>query len=80
MTPKQKAKELIKKHTLYQGDNGALREYYTDKLEAKRHCIKTIDEIYNLSCLKIGQYLKSYYDKENYYSFWEEVKSEIENL
>jgi hypothetical protein len=42
MTPKEKAKDIIKKHTLFLGDNGALKEYWTDDLEARRHAIETV--------------------------------------
>jgi hypothetical protein len=44
MNPKEEAIELIESHTLYEGDNGALKEYYTDNLEAKRHALISINE------------------------------------
>jgi hypothetical protein len=44
MNPKEEAIELIELHTLYEGDNVALKEYYTDNLEAKRHALISINE------------------------------------
>jgi hypothetical protein len=79
MTSKEKAKELLKTFTLFLGDDGALKEYWTDKLEAKRNASLAIAEIYKLP-LKVGQYFDSEKNIEMYYSYWEEVKQEIEKL
>ena len=76
---KNKAKELLKNFTLFLGDNGALKEYWTDKLEAKRNASLAIAEIYKLP-LKVGQYLDNEKCIEMYFSFWEDVKEELEKL
>ena len=67
MTEKQKAKQLLKAHTLYEGDNGALKEYWTDKLEAKRHVLITIKEIQKYALTPTCDFL-------------EKVKKELEKL
>ena len=51
LTPKQYAKFLVELHTLYQGDNGALKEFYTDKLEALRHARNTLKQMYEFGRL-----------------------------
>jgi predicted PolB exonuclease-like 3'-5' exonuclease len=43
----------------------------------KPYALIAVDEIYKLN-LKTGAYLDSDSDKINYYSYWEEVKKEIE--
>jgi uncharacterized protein YoaH (UPF0181 family) len=48
-----------------------------DKM-TKPYALIAVDEIYKLN-LKTGAYLDSDSDKINYYSYWEEVKNEIEN-
>jgi hypothetical protein len=48
-----------------------------DKM-TKPYALIAVDEIYKLN-LKTGAYLDSDSDKINYYSYWEEVKQEIEN-
>lgn len=47
-SPKEFAEELIEMHTLYLGDDGALNEFWTDKLDAIRHASITLREIYQL--------------------------------
>jgi predicted PolB exonuclease-like 3'-5' exonuclease len=47
-----------------------------DKM-TKPYALIAVDEIYKLN-LKTGAYLDSDSDKINYYSYWEEVKKEIE--
>ena len=47
-----------------------------DKM-TKQYALIAVDEIYKLN-LKTGAYLDSDSDKINYYSYWEEVKQEIE--
>lgn len=43
-----------------------------------KHCVFiAIKEICKLN-LKLGAYLETDVDKENYYSFWEDVKKEVE--
>jgi hypothetical protein len=69
MTPKEKAIELIGRHTLFLGDDGALNEYWTNELEAKRHSIKTVNEILNLP-----------FEFQSERKYWQEVKQEIEKL
>jgi hypothetical protein len=48
-----------------------------DKM-TKQYALIAVDEIYKLN-LKTGAYLDSDSDKINYYSYWENVKKEIEN-
>lgn len=45
-SPKEFAEELIEMHTLYLGDDGALNEFWTDKLDAIRHASITVREMY----------------------------------
>ena len=69
MTPKQKAKEIYDKFygiPLY-------------VLTIKQSCNIVVDEICKLR-LNIGQHLNTDEDKENYYSYWEQVKEEIQKL
>ena len=73
MTPKEKALELVKKHTIFLGDNGALEEYWTDELDAKRHAIISVNEIIkslrkDLPEIGLGK------------GYWYSVKQEIEKL
>ena len=75
MTPKEKAKDIIKKHTIFLGDNGALKEYWTDDLDARRHAIKTVDEI-----IKALDPRKSDYMYKQQIEFYKEVKQEIQKL
>lgn len=43
-----------------------------------KHCVWiVIQEIYKLN-LKKGAYLETDFNKENYFSFWEDVKKEVE--
>ena len=78
MTPKEKAKELVKKHTIFLGDDGALKEYWTDELDAKRHSLKTINEIleelFEMAIVTGSSYVRKNID------YYQEVKQEIENL
>lgn len=46
---------------------------------AKQCALVAANEIYNLD-LKVGAYLDTDPDKENYYSYWEDVKTEIEKM
>jgi len=80
MTPKEKAEELISKYLSNQN------EWYLENLvdglrisHAKKCALIAVDEIYKLT-LNIGQHLEEFEDKANYYSYWEEVKQELEQL
>jgi hypothetical protein len=64
-TAKEKAEELVDK--------------MFDKHTAKECALIAVGEIYKLD-LKVGQYLDEEDDKDNYYSYWEDVKREIERL
>ena len=46
---------------------------------AKQSALIAVDEIYKLKLI-IGQHLEDIENKENYYSYWEEVKQEIQLL
>ena len=80
MNPKEKAKELFNKMV---SKNPNIQDGVSliDKIQAKQCSLVAIDLIYegNLK-LHFGAYLDEFEDKENYYSYWEEVKKEIENL
>lgn len=69
MTPKEKAKELVDKFIQINGN----------AFFAKECALVAVDEIYKLR-MNHGQYLDYDLDKVNYYSYWEEVKQEIEKL
>ena len=45
LTPKNYAEYLIEMHTLYLGDDGALNEFWTDKLDAICHAGKTLKQM-----------------------------------
>lgn len=74
MTPKEKAEELVTKMYVNQWRNNTM-EYKT----AKQCALIAVDEIYKTN-LKYGVYLENDWDKTYYYSYWEEVKEEIEKL
>ena len=44
-SPKEFAEYLIEMHTLYLGDDGALNEFWTDKLDAICHAGKTLKQM-----------------------------------
>jgi predicted PolB exonuclease-like 3'-5' exonuclease len=71
-TAVDKAKELVSK---MEKDF----QYFASRQIAIQHALIAVDEIYKLN-LKTGAYLDSDSDKINYYSYWEEVKQEIEKL
>ena len=75
MTPKEKAHELVLKYLRI--DNNT-KEWFNIHI-AKQCALIAVDEIYKLN-LKIGQHLEDFSDKENYYSYWEEVKQELESI
>ena len=76
MIPKEKAKELYCKYT----DALNIRDLQTTANPFAKNCsLIAVDEIYKLR-LTHGQYLDYDVDKINYYSYWEEVKQEIEKL
>jgi hypothetical protein len=69
MTAKEKAKELVDNMLYcYQGN--------IDEYTAKQCALVSVDEIYKLN-LKVGAYVDTDSDKENYYSYWEDVKKEV---
>jgi len=74
MTPKEKAKELVEKYD-------TTLTYLESKSKAKECALIAVDEIYNGGLnLRYGAYLDEFEDKQNYYSYWEDVKQEINNL
>lgn len=79
MTPKEKAFELLEKFSDYvQKDNCIGDE--EERLECKKQCaLIVVAEIYELK-LKIGAHLEEFEDKTNWYSYWEEVRTEIESV
>jgi len=82
MTPKEKAKYLVSKYSLfvYPFLGSAMLTNTEDRevilANSKKCAIIAVDEIYNLE-LKIGAHLEDFEDKQNWYSYWEEVKDEI---
>jgi hypothetical protein len=79
MTPKEKAKELMSK---FIGISLSQVNELVDGIRirlAKESTLLLVDEIYKLP-LKIGQYLDEEINVEMYFSFWEEVKQEIQLL
>ena len=87
MTPKEKAKELINKfkplcvnvkHTgIFDGLATVMNDDFINLIAAKQCALIIVDEIYKLR-MTHGQHLDYDLDKINYYSYWEEVKTEIE--
>lgn len=80
MTPREKAKELVKKHTIFLGDNGALEEYWTDELEAKKHALISVNE-----AIDQWEYIDIYISNlggelNTNLKYWYEVKEEIIKL
>jgi hypothetical protein len=71
---KEKLKELMEKDK-QQGAVDKAKELI-DKM-TKPYALIAVDEIYKLN-LKTGAYLDTDSDKINYYSYWENVKKEIE--
>ena len=76
MTPQEKAEELFKKAQDCQWVDA---EYGMDDTTAKQCALFVVDEIYDLR-LTYGQHLEYDEDKINYYSYWEQVKQEIDKL
>ena len=70
MTAKDKAKELV--HRFLQIYDGRVPQ-------AKQCALICVDEIYKLNNLDVGRY-EGEQNIEMYYSYWEEVKQEIEKL
>ena len=75
MKAKDKAKELVDKY------NDEELFYLLTFRQAKQCALIAVDEIYNGGLhLRYGAYLDEFEDKQNYYSYWEEVKQEINKL
>lgn len=74
MTPKEKAGELYRKF-----DEQLPCEGLTTGQTPVALSLILVEEILKLD-LKIGQHLEEFKDKTDYYSYWEEVKEEIEKL
>jgi hypothetical protein len=78
MTAKEKAIELVKKFRRY-ACMGRFECKYERHQNAKKIAIIAVDEILTLKLDK-DQYYEEFEDKINYYSYWNEVKQEIEKL
>jgi HD superfamily phosphohydrolase len=77
MNPKEKAENLVLKYLKIENNT---KEWFNKKI-AKQCALIAVDLIYEGNFkLPFGAYLDEFEDKENYYSYWEEVKKEIENL
>ena len=66
MTPKEKAKELVDKFTLYLGTDVNGEECYVDIIESKRCALICVDEINIVTNYEV--------------KYWKEVKQEINEL
>ena len=74
LTPKEKAVELVVSMSF------CLTEHPVPHINIAKQCaLIAVEEVYNLN-LKVGQHLDEDDDKDNYYSYWEEVRREIEKL
>ncbi|CAL67415.1 hypothetical protein [Christiangramia forsetii] len=76
--PKEKAKELIEKFIPDAKYWDCYNDVPLDEDHAKNCALIAVEEIYNLK-LEIGQHLEEMPDKQNYYSYWEEVKTHLQN-
>ena len=78
MTEKEKAEELVRSFMMMKPTK--LSDYSKIYLPTAKECaLRVVNEIYKLH-LTHGQHLDYDLDKINYYSYWEEVKQEIEKL
>ena len=76
MTPKEKATELTDRF------RDIIISFLSDNMKqenAKKCALIAVDEICKTN-LKYGAYLETDWDKTYYYSYWEDVKKEIENM
>ena len=78
MTSKEKAVELVKKFSRF-ACMGRFECKYERHENAKKIALISVDEILTLRLDK-DQYYEEFEDKINYYSYWNEVKQEIEKL
>jgi hypothetical protein len=78
MTSKEKAVELVKKFSRF-ACMGRFECKYERHENAKKIALIAVDEILTLKLDK-EQYYEEFEDKINYYSYWNEVKQEIEKL
>jgi hypothetical protein len=78
MTSKEKAVELVKKFSRF-ACMGRFECKYERHENAKKIAIISVDEILTLRLDK-DQYYEEFDDKINYYSYWNEVKREIQKL
>ena len=77
MEARLKAEELVLKYLRI--DNNT-KEWFNKNM-AKQCALIAVEEIYNGGLhLRYGVYLDEFEDKQNYYSYWEEVKEEVEKL
>jgi hypothetical protein len=82
MTPQEKAKELIIKFLKLTSKHEGLETAGLGAITVAKQCaLIAVNEIYDGGLhLRYGAYLDEFEDKQNYYSYWEEVKQEIEKL
>jgi hypothetical protein len=73
MTPKEKAEGLVSEMCLNDCTDKNIKK-------AKQYALIAVDNIFYGLRLKYGQHLEEFEDKANYFSYWEEVKNEINNL
>jgi hypothetical protein len=73
MTPKEKSQQLIYAF-----------EAFTDKDNefefAKQCALIAVDEILHITCLKDFDYKQYFNSNSEFINYWQEVKTEIENL
>lgn len=73
MTPKEKARELFKKYSVYNLDNG--EQWYVAHKFAIQCALIAVDEILNDDVYDMSEEIF-----EMRIIYWEEVKQEIQNL
>ena len=80
MTPQEKAVELVNKFLKLTSKHSGMETAGLGAITVAKECATTaVDEIYKTN-LKHGAYIETDWDKTYYYSYWEDVKQEINNL
>lgn len=79
MEPKEKARELVKKFTLYLGTDAVGEEYYASELDAKRCALIAVDEIVEIFEFMVASNLENHQFMA-ILNYWDEVKQEIEKM
>lgn len=78
MTPKDKAKKLVEKFMSIDSDSEKFDGFKMKTFYAQRCALIAVEEIYKTNLI-FGRY-EYEENPEFFYSYWEEVKQEIEKL